>query len=131
MNGDSFMKRLLLLFSCALLLSCLGPLPTCSAQDAQGASAGHKTKSRWHWFHHEKKPREKSDPVQSTQKSGGWWHHGGRNAGPAGAGADQKIKQVKVHREKQHSEKTAPLYTVPKTVGHWFRRGPGPAGAGS
>ena len=123
------MKRLLLLFLCAVLLSCAGPLPTISAEDAQGVSTEQPAKSRWHWFHRNKQHHEKSVSAQPAHKSGGWWHH--HFAAPAGAGADLQAQTPKAEREKHRNSNNAPLYSIPQTVGGWFHRGPGPAGAGA
>jgi hypothetical protein len=125
------MKRLLLGLCCALFLSSVGAFPAL-AQDSQPANPPHK--SRWSWFHREKRHREKTEntsgSLYSVPKSVGWGHH--RSPGPAGAGADLKTKKVKARREKkQHRDnKSAQLYSSPKTVG-WWRRSVGPSGAGA
>ncbi|MGB7846710.1 MAG: hypothetical protein WBL63_13925 [Candidatus Acidiferrum sp.] len=125
------MKRLLLGLCCALLLSGVGPLPALSTQEPQTVNAEQKTKSKWHWFHREKKHHENSNSAQSTHKSRGWWwHHGGRDSVPAGVGADQN-NHASARRERSQHSKSAPLYSSPKSEGRWHNNGPGPAGAGA
>lgn len=122
------MKRLFLGLCYALFLSCLGARPAL-AQDSQAPTSSHK--SRWSWFHREKrhhgKAEKTTESLYSVPKSVGWWHH---RPGPAGAGADLKTQKVKARREKQHRDKSAQLYSSPKTTGWWHHRA-GPAGAGA
>jgi hypothetical protein len=76
------MKRLLLLLTCAIVLSTAAPLAAFRAQKPQGAGSERKYKKVK--VHKEKHDREKHDPLHKSPKSVGWWHHG---PGPAGAGA--------------------------------------------
>jgi len=79
------MKRLLLLLTCAIVLSTAAPLAAFPGPKGQGS--GSAPKHRWFSFHrsHKKKAqRENHDSLQKFPKSVGWWHHG---PGPAGAGA--------------------------------------------
>jgi hypothetical protein len=79
------MKRLLLLLTCAIVLSTAAPLAAFPGPKPQGNGSDHK--HRWfqfHKVHKEKQQREKQDSLHNFPKSVGWWHHG---PGPAGAGA--------------------------------------------
>jgi hypothetical protein len=95
-QGDLFMKRLLVIAACALVFAAFGPVPAASAH-------------WWPWKHHSKtaaangdtKPAKAkkakkskaarednrstgaSGPLYTVPKSVGWWHKG---PGPAGAG---------------------------------------------
>jgi hypothetical protein len=58
-----------------------------------------------------------------------WWHHRS-SPGPAGVGADKKMKREKVHRDR-HGEHHEALYTSPKSWGGRRHASPGPMGYGS
>jgi hypothetical protein len=86
------MKRIVLGLVCILFLCSLGPLPANawwwhrhkSNSKSADPSSGHKSKKA-------KDPgvthsRGNSDPLYTSPKTVGWWHHKG--PGPMGAGAD-------------------------------------------
>jgi hypothetical protein len=62
--------------------------------------------------------------------SAGWWWHHHAGPGPAGVGADKKMKRQKVHRERNREHHEA-LYSSPKSFGWGHHAGPGPMGFGS
>jgi hypothetical protein len=66
-------------------------------------------------------------PVPNVSAAWWWHHHSG--PGPAGVGADKKLKREKVHHDRHHEQHQA-LYTAPKSFG-WRHATPGPMGFGS
>jgi hypothetical protein len=62
--------------------------------------------------------------------SAGWWWHHHSSSGPAGVGADKKMKRDKVRHER-HREQHEALYSSPKSFGWGRHASPGPMGYGS
>lgn len=96
------MKRLLLIFCGAILLSCFGPAPSVRAQDPQGATVERQEKQHWWSFHRNKVHKQKT----------------------------KKDKHNKESRTASNANNGEHLYNFPRSIG-WWHKGPGPAGAGA
>jgi hypothetical protein len=68
-------------------------------------------------------------PLPTVSARDWWWHHHS-NPGPAGVGANSKVKRTKTQRGSRVHGKLEALYNSPKSVG-WWHKGPGPMGAGT
>jgi len=79
------MKKLLVLLTCAIVLSTSTPLAAFPGKTAQDNGSDHK--HSWykpHIPHKTKHPSDQHDTLNQLPKSVGWWHH---CPGPAGFGA--------------------------------------------
>ena len=104
-DGDSHMKRLLLVLFAALLLGALSPSPA--------------TARGWPWGHHSKSKSASAAAAPADAE-----------AAPKKSSKPKNAKTPKAKHEKHQQASGAHLYSIPQSVG-WLHKGPGPAGAGS
>jgi len=104
-DGDSHMKRLLLVLFAALLLGVHSPSPA--------------TARGWPWGHHSKSKSASAAAAPADAE-----------AAPKKSSKPKNAKTPKAKHEKHQQASGDHLYSMPKSVG-WLHKGPGPAGAGS